>query len=102
MWISRQDLLYSLRSARRAPLLSVMAVLALTLGIGLNAGVFTMLNALFLTSPTRKDPGSFQQVYPRYEGWFSGSGQFSSFTTEDYEAIHKQSHVLDDVAACQL
>ena len=102
MWISRQDLLYSLRSARRAPLLSVMAVLALTLGIGLNAGVFTMLNALFLTSPTRKDPGSFQQVYPRYEGWFSGSGQFSSFTTEDYEAIHKQSHVLDDVAAWQI
>lgn len=102
MWISRQDLLYSLRSARRAPLMSVMAILALTLGIGLNAGVFTMLNAMFLTSPARKDPGSFQQIYPRYEGWFAGSGQFSGFTTEDYEAIHKQSRALEDAAAWQI
>ena len=74
MWINRQDVLYSLRSARRAPLLSLVAIAALTLGIGLNAGVFTLLNAMFLTSPTRKDPASFKQIYPRYEGWFTGAG----------------------------
>ncbi|HTM16936.1 MAG TPA: ABC transporter permease [Terracidiphilus sp.] len=102
MWINRQDVLYSLRSARRAPLLSLVAIAALTLGIGLNAGVFTLLNALFLTSPTRKDPASFKQIYPRYEGWFSGAGQFSRFTTEDYEAIHRESRVLDDTAAWQI
>jgi len=102
MWINRQDALYSLRSAQRAPLLSLVAILALTLGIGLNAGVFTLLNAMFLTSPTRKDPGSFRQIYPRYEGWFSGAGQFSSFTTEDYEAIHREAQVLDDTAAWQI
>lgn len=102
MWINRQDLLYSLRSARRAPFLSLVAVVALTLGIGLNAGVFTLLNAMLLAPPTGKDPASFVQAYPRYEGWFTGSAQYSTFTTEDYEAIHAQSHALQDVAAWQL
>jgi len=64
----RKDFLYAIRSARRAQLLSIIAVLALSLGIGLNAGVFTLLNALFLSPPTHKDPSSFVQVYPRYEG----------------------------------
>lgn len=101
MWINRQDLLYSLRSVRRSPFLSIIAVVALTLGIGLNAGVFTLLNALLLSSPTGKDPASFVQAYPRYEGWFTGSGQYSTFTSEDYDAIRAQSHALEEVAAWQ-
>jgi len=99
MWIDRQDLLYTIRSAKRAPLLSIVAILALTLGIGLNGGVFTLLNALLLTSPTQKDPSTFVQIYPQYEGWFTGAGQFSSFTTEDYEAIREHSTTLDEAAA---
>lgn len=99
MWIDRQDLLYTIRSARRAPLLTVVAILALTLGIGLNAGVFTLLNAIFLNPPTDHDPASFVQLYPRYEGWFTGAAQYSQFTTEDYEAIRGQTRSLGDVAA---
>lgn len=99
MWIDRQDLLYTIRSAKRAPLLSAIAVMALALGIGLNAGVFTLLNAMFLEPPTEVDPASFVQLYPRYEGWFTGAGQYSSFTTEDYEAIGEHSTTLEDVAA---
>lgn len=102
MWIGRQDLLYTIRSARRAPLLTAVAVVALTLGIGLNAGVFTLLNAILLAPPAGKNPESFVQAYPRYEGWFTGAAQFSTFTTEDYDAIRAQSHALEDVAAWQL
>src|SRR5580704_16170011 len=61
-----QDILYALRSARRAPLLFTVAILALALGIGLNAGVFTLLNSIFLQPPTLQTPGSFVQLYPRY------------------------------------
>jgi hypothetical protein len=74
---------------------------ALSLGIGLNAGVFTLLNALFLTSPAQNDPGSFAQIYPRYEGWFSGAGQYSSFTAEDYDAVNGHSTTLEEAAAWQ-
>jgi predicted permease len=97
-----QDLIDALRSARRVPLLSCMAILALAFGIGLNAGVFTLLNSLFLQPPTLKDPHSFVQVYPRYAGWFMREDQYSSFTTEDYDAIRSRSKALEDVAAWQV
>ena len=60
MWIDRQDFLCTVRSARRAPLLSGIAIVALSLGIGLNAGVFTLLNAMFLNPPTQKRALSFR------------------------------------------
>ena len=101
MWIDRQDLLYAIRSARREPLLSIIAVVALSLGIGLNAGVFTLLNAMFLSAPTRTNPASFVQIYPRYEGWFTGAARFSTFTSEDYDAIHARSTALEEAAASQ-
>ena len=101
MWIGRQEFLYAIRSARRAPLLSGIAILALSLGIGLNAGVFTLLNALFLNPPTEKDSASFVQVYPKYEEWFTGAAQYTSFTTDDYEAVQAQSTTLEEVAAWQ-
>lgn len=99
MGIRWHDLLFALRSARRAPVLSTVAILALAAGIGLNAGVFTLLNSLFLQPPTRKDPASFVQVYPRYSGWFTRANQYWSFTTEDFDALRKRSHALDEVAA---
>jgi predicted permease len=94
-----QDFLYAFRSARRSPLLSIVAIAALSLGIGLNAGVFTLLNAMFLTPPTQKDPGSFVQIYPHYEGWSQGVDR--SFTTEDYDALRGRSTALEEVAAWQ-
>ena len=99
MLVDRQDVLYALRSARRTPLLTLVVILALSVGIGLNAGVFTILSAMVLQPPTRKDPATFAQIYPQYQGWFSGAGQFSSFNAGDFDAIRAQSHTLSDVAA---
>ena len=94
-----QNFRYAVRSARRAPLLSAMAILALALGIGLNTGVFTMLNAMFLRAPTLVDPAGFVQLCPRYSGWFTGADQNSAFTTEDFDAIRSRSQALEEVAA---
>ena len=94
-----QDFRYALRSVRRAPLLSTVATLALGLGIGLNAGVFTLLNAMFLKAPTLIDPASFVQISPRYSGWFAGADRQSSFTTEDFDAIRSRSHTLAEASA---
>jgi Na+/H+ antiporter NhaC len=43
MLIDRQDIQYAIRSARRTPLLTVVTALALSVGIGMNAGVFAIL-----------------------------------------------------------
>lgn len=95
----RQDFRFALRSAWRAPFLSAVAVLALALGIGLNTGVFTMLNAMFLRAPTLVDPERFIQICPRYAGWFTGAEQNASFTTEDFDAIRSRSQTLSAVSA---
>jgi predicted permease len=102
MLINRQDVIYALRSALRTPLLTSVTVLALSIGIGLNAGVFAILNFLFLNPPTKKDPASFAQIYPRYQGWYVGSDRDSSFNAEDYDAIQSQARSLADVAAWQM
>lgn len=93
------DLRFAVRSAWRTPLLTVVVLLALSIGIGLNVGVFSILNAMFLASPTRVDPASFVQIYPRYEGWFAGAAKLSAFNSEDFDAIHANARTLRDVAA---
>jgi len=101
MVIGRQDFLYAMRSARRTPLLTFVVVLALSVGIGLNAGVFTILDSMLLEPPTTKDRASYVQIYPRYQGWYVGRERDSSFNAADYDAIRTEARSLADVAAWQ-
>src|SRR5580698_2029834 len=101
MVINRQDLIYALRSARRTPLLTFTAVLALSVGIGLNTGVFTILNYLMMAPPTRENPSTYMQVYPHYEGWFNGSSLSTALNSDDFHAIRARTHTLSDMAASQ-
>ena len=80
-------------------MLTIVAVLALAIGIGLNAGIFSILSALFLSPPTQVDPHSFVQLIPRYEGWNAGSSRFSPFSAQDFIAIENQAALLNDAAA---
>lgn len=99
MLLDRQDVVFALRSARRTPLLTAVVVLALAVGIGLNAGVFSVLNTLLLQPPTRTDPATFVQIFPHYEGWYTGASQYNTFSAADFDAIHAQAHSLSAVAA---
>jgi macrolide transport system ATP-binding/permease protein len=51
-----QDFRFGLRTLRKTPLLSGIAVLSLALGIGANTAIFTVLDALLLRSLPVKDP----------------------------------------------
>ncbi|MBB5060262.1 putative permease [Granulicella aggregans] len=98
----RQDFLYSLRSARRTPLLTGIAVLALSVGIGLNTAVFTIVNMLLLAPPVRENPSTFAQIYPHYEGWYTGSSLSNDLNSDDLDAVRSHTQALSEVAAWQL
>ena len=63
-----QDLRYGSRTLRRTPVFSVVAIVTLTLAIGANTAIFSILNVLLLRSLPVRDPGGlvqFSWLYPR-------------------------------------
>ncbi|HEX7239235.1 MAG TPA: ABC transporter permease, partial [Longimicrobiaceae bacterium] len=63
----RQDLRFGVRSALRAPLFSLLAVLTLALGIGANAAVFGVAKSVLLDSLPYAEAGRLVRVYARFE-----------------------------------
>ena len=93
-----QDLRYSLRGMRRAPLLTLTVISALAAGIGLNAAVFAIVDESWFQAPVEKDPGSFVQAIPSYSGWFDTEDRFRGFTVKDFDAIRTQAKSLSELA----
>jgi len=59
MWIDSilQDIRYGARQLRRSPAFAIVAIVSLSLGIGANTAIFTLLNALLLRPLPVRNPG---------------------------------------------
>jgi predicted permease len=91
-----QDLRYAIRSAAKAPGFTFLALLTIALGIGVNATVFSFVNALLLRpAPAVRDPGTLVSVFTSD---FS-SGPFGSSSYPDYLSIKEQATAFDGLAA---
>ena len=90
-----RDLHYTLRTLRKNPGFTVVAVIALALGIGVNTSIFSLYNALALRPLPVKDPGRVVRLFQTHAGE-SGAGVFSYPKYVDYR---DRSSVLSGLAA---
>jgi len=90
-----EDVRYGLRLIRKNWLLSAVVVLTLTLGIGMNVSVLTVINGVALQPHVYKDPASFVRVIPqpRFQ-----SGQ-RPVSYSEYVALRDTTRSLRQLAA---
>jgi len=113
-WASQamQDLRYGMHMLARSPGLALVAVLTLALGIGVNAGIFSLMDELLLKQLPVRDPEGlvlFRWASPKdfpvpVNGSFekdpgSGLTTCSSFSTPVFERFRAQRRPLDAICA---
>lgn len=100
-----QDCRFALRQLRKTPGFTTTAVLTLALGIGANAAIFTLVNAVMLKKLPVADPKSLVHLGDQadccvgYGG--PDNGDRSLFSTDTYTYLRKNAPEFVDLAAMQ-
>src|SRR5262249_54799022 len=74
----RGDVRYALRGLRRNPAFTLVAVLALAVGIGANTAVFTIVTGVLLRALPYRDPGELVAIYEKMPGTPVARFEFSA------------------------
>jgi putative ABC transport system permease protein len=94
------DLRYAMRMLAKSPGFAVVAVLTLALGIGANAAIFQLIDAVRLRTLPVKDPSSLAIVHIERNHWGQGSfnGSYSDFTFPIWDEIRKRQDAFTSIA----
>jgi predicted permease len=98
----RQDVLYGLRTLRKSPGVTAIAVLSLALGIGANTAIFSVINALILRTLPVRDPQQLVVLSdPEASGMNQGveSGDRGFFSYHEFEGMRDNTNVFTSVFA---
>src|ERR1035438_4230627 len=94
-----QDLRYAVRMLLKKPGFTIIAVLALALGIGANTAIFSVVNAVLLRPLPYRQPDRLVMLWQRITGPAS-FGQLAC-SAPDYIDYRDQTRTLENVAAFQ-
>jgi predicted permease len=92
-----RDILYALRTFRRAPLAALTVVTTVALGLGLVAAVFTVYALFVLRVDAVRNPNELFAVAMRASA--PGSDLDTRFTLQDYEALRRETSVFTEAVA---
>jgi predicted permease len=100
-----QDITYALRQLRKAPGFTVTAVLTLALGIGANAAIFTLVNAVLLKNLPVVDPQSLVRLGDSDQCCVNRGPQedvnYSIHSTDTWQRFKQNNPEFEELAAMQ-
>jgi hypothetical protein len=95
-----QDVRYGLRSFRRSPGFTAVAVVTLGLGIGVNAGIFTVLNGVLFRDLPAPDAHELVAIEQTVQGGqFTGTSGSETFTISEYRHYLDRAQTLSGLLA---
>jgi predicted permease len=105
IWLDHflQDLRFALRQLAKTPGFTTTAILTLALGIGANAAIFTLVNAIMMKNLPVTDPKTLVRVGDNNDCCVNGGAleDYSLFSTEIYQRVRKNVPEFADLAAMQ-
>jgi predicted permease len=97
----RANVAFAARGVAHHPIQSLIVVTTLTLGLGISAVVFSVLNALAFRARVDRDAASFTRIFASYSSDTSGPSFPASVTLGDYLAYARQMRSLSPIAGWQ-
>jgi putative ABC transport system permease protein len=96
-----QDLRYGFRQLAKSPGFTAVAILTLAMGIGANAAIFQLIDAVRLRTLPVKDPNHLAIVHMDKKDWGSGNfnGPYAEFTFPLWQQVQQRQQAFSSIAA---